>query len=189
MYKHSIQRHRYDIIITNTIWNYLKEEILQQKAADALAELICQCVLRKPGPNDKLIKNICTLTCMDASETPQAAVICSMEVIDEQDILSSGTNTRKSRTKVHAPSGTDDRSRIEGFISRRGSELVLRCLCEKLGAALFEKLPKLWDYLTEILLPTTVENVTAEDEQKIMHSIESVKDPQTLINNIQVKLN
>ncbi|XP_023528568.1 TATA-binding protein-associated factor BTAF1 [Cucurbita pepo subsp. pepo] len=163
-----------------------QEEILQQKAADALAELICQCVLRKPGPNDKLIKNICTLTCMDASETPQAAVICSMEVIDEQDILSSGTSTRKSRTKVHTLSGTDDRSRIEGFISRRGSELVLRCLCEKLGDALFGKLPKLWDCLTEILLPTTTENVTAEDEQKIMHTIESVKDPQTLINNIQV---
>lgn len=163
-----------------------QEEILQQKAADALAELICQCVLRKPGPNDKLIRNICTLTCMDTSETPQAAVICSMEVIDEQDLLSSGTSSRKSRTKVHTPSGTDDRSRIEGFISRRGSEFVLRCLCEKLGDALFEKLPKLWDYLTEILLPTTVENVTAEDEQKIMHTIESVKDPQTLINNIQV---
>lgn len=166
----------------------MKEEILQQKAADALAELICQCVRRKPGPNDKLIKNICTLTCMDASETPQAAVFCSMEVIDEQDILSSGTSTRKSKTKVHTVSGTDDRSRIEGFISRRGSELVLRCLCEKLEDALFEKLPKLWDYLTEVLLPTPIENATVEDEQKILHTIESVKDPQTLINNIQVTL-
>ena len=34
-----------------------QEEVLQKMAADALAEIIAQCVGRKPGPNDKLIKN------------------------------------------------------------------------------------------------------------------------------------
>ncbi|GLT87547.1 hypothetical protein SLE2022_056260 [Rubroshorea leprosula] len=158
-----------------------QEEILQQKAAEALAELIYHCIVRRPSPNDKLVKNICSLTCMDPSETPQAAVISSMEIIDDQDFLSSGTNTGKSKSKVHVIAGSEDRSRVEGFISRRGSELALRHLCEKFGASLFDKLPKLWDCLTEVLKPST-----AADEQQIVLAVESVKDPQILINNIQL---
>ncbi|KAG8086577.1 hypothetical protein GUJ93_ZPchr0010g10708 [Zizania palustris] len=60
-----------------------QEEILQDKAADALAELIFSCVGRKPGPNDKLTKNLCTLACTDVSETPQAAVINSIQIGDD----------------------------------------------------------------------------------------------------------
>ncbi|GAB2283426.1 btaf1 RNA polymerase II, B-TFIID transcription factor-associated, 170kDa, variant 2 [Dionaea muscipula] len=47
-----------------------QEEILQDKAADALAELISYCVMRRPGPVEKLVKNICSLTWMDPLETP-----------------------------------------------------------------------------------------------------------------------
>ncbi|XVE62439.1 hypothetical protein DITRI_Ditri06bG0118400 [Diplodiscus trichospermus] len=158
-----------------------QEEILQQKAAEALAELIYHCIARKPSPNDKLIKNICSLTCTDSSETPQAAVISSMEIIDDQDFLSLGASTGKQKSKVHMLAGGEDRSRVEGFISRRGSELALRHLCEKFGPTLFEKLPKLWDCVTEVLIPGS-----PSDEQQIVQAVESVKDPQILINNIQV---
>ncbi|KAH7571607.1 hypothetical protein JRO89_XS04G0098900 [Xanthoceras sorbifolium] len=157
------------------------EEMLQQKAAEALAELIYHCIARKPGPNDKLVKNICSLTCMDPCETPQAGVISSMEIIDDQDFLSFGSNTGKQKSRVHMLAGGEDRSRVEGFISRRGSELALRHLCEKFGASLFDKLPKLWDCLTEVLVPGS-----CSDEEKITLAIESVKDPQILINNIQL---
>lgn len=68
-----------------------KEELLQRKSAEALAELISRCIARKPSPNDKLIKNICNLTCMDPCETPQAAVLSSMEIVDDQDFLSLGS--------------------------------------------------------------------------------------------------
>ncbi|PPD71072.1 hypothetical protein GOBAR_DD32050 [Gossypium barbadense] len=158
-----------------------QEEILQQKAAEALAELIYHCIARKPSPNDKLIKNICSLACSDPSETPQAAVINSMEIIDDQDFLSFGTSTGKPKSKVHMLAGAEDRSKVEGFISRRGSELALRHLCEKFGPTLFEKLPKVWDCITEVLLPSS----PSEDHQ-ILQAVESVKDPQILINNIQV---
>lgn len=158
-----------------------QEEILQQKTADALAELISHCITRKPGPNDKLIKNICSLTCMDPSETPQARVISSLEVIDDQDFLTFGSTAGKQKSKVPMLAGGEDRSRIEGFISRRGSELALKHLCEKFGAFLFDKLPKLWDCLTEVLVPGS-----PADEHRIELAIESVKDPQILINNIQV---
>lgn len=163
----------------------MKEEKLQEKAAEALAELIGYCISRKPTPNDKLIKNVCSSTCMDPRETPLASVIGSMEIIDDQDLLSFGTATSKPKSKVQTMAGGEDRSKVEGFISRRGSELALRHLCEKFGASLFDKLPKLWDCLTEILKPISTESLTANDKQ-FSETIDSVKDPQILINNIQV---
>lgn len=158
-----------------------QEEILQQKAAEALTELICRCIARKPSPNEKLIKNICSLTCMDPCETPQAGIVGSMEIIDDQDFLSFGGSIGKQKSKVHMLAGGEDRSRVEGFISRRGSELALKSLCKKFGASLFDKLSKLWDCLTEVLVPGSPAN-----EQQIAERIDNVKDPQVLINNMQV---
>ncbi|XP_045827656.1 TATA-binding protein-associated factor BTAF1 isoform X1 [Trifolium pratense] len=162
-----------------------QEEILQTKSAEALAELIYHCVSRRPCPNDKLIKNICSLTCMDPSETPQAKLICSMESIDDQGLLSFRTPVNKQKSKVHVLTG-EDRSKAEGFISRRGSELALKLLCEKFGVLLFDKVPKLWDCLTEVLKPSSYESLLAATEKHDTVAIESVSDPQTLINNIQV---
>ncbi|XP_050367441.1 TATA-binding protein-associated factor BTAF1 [Argentina anserina] len=162
-----------------------QEEVLQQKAAEALAELISDCISRRPSPNDKLIKNICNLTCMDPSETPQAANLSSVDIVDDQD-LSLGTNSSKQKTKIHMVAGSEDRSRVEGFISRRGSELALRHLCMKFGNSLFDKLPKLWDCLTEVLKPSGNESLNLENEVIIIQAMESVRDPQLLINNIQV---
>ncbi|CAN4128279.1 unnamed protein product [Withania somnifera] len=151
-----------------------QEEILQSKAAEALAELIYRCMGRKPGPNDKLIKNLCSLTCMDPCETPQAGVLNSIEIIEEQDLLSSGSSSNRHKSKVHMLSPGEDRSKVEGFISRRGSELALKFLCETLGGSL------------EVLKLCSLEGMTAEDERLIAQAIELVKDPQNLINNIQV---
>ncbi|KAI4324095.1 hypothetical protein L6164_023659 [Bauhinia variegata] len=162
-----------------------QEEILQTKSAEALAELMYDCVARRPCPNDKLIKNICGLTCMDPSETPQAKYISSMESIEEQGLLSFGTSVGKQKSKVHVLAG-DDRSKVEGFISRRGAELSLRLLCEKFGSSLFDKLPKLWDCLTEVLKPISSESSPAIDEKQVFMAIGSGCDPQILINNIQV---
>jgi TATA-binding protein-associated factor len=164
-----------------------QEEVLQDKAADALAELICSCVGRKPGPNDKLTKNLCTLTCTDASETPQAAIINSMQVVEDQNLLSIGKRFSSHRSRGHTASVSEERSKMEGFISRRGSELAFKHLCEKFGPSLFEKLPKLWDCLTEFLKPVKTEDCPKDDTSiaQLGRSYED-KDPQSLINNIQV---
>lgn len=122
---------------------------------------------------------------MDPCETPQAAVINSLEMIDDHDLFSFGTNTGKQKSKVQILAGCDDRSKVEGFISRRGSEFALRHICEKFGALLFEKLPKLWDCLTDVLKPSSTESSTLEKNQ-IAPTIQSFQDPQRLINNIQV---
>ncbi|KAI7989197.1 TATA-binding protein-associated factor BTAF1 [Camellia lanceoleosa] len=133
-----------------------QEEILQNKAAEALAELISHCIARKPSPNDKLIKNLCSLSCMEPCETAQAAALSFVETIEDQDLLSFGSSTGKQKSKVHMLASGEDQSRVEGFISRRGSELALKHLCKKF------------------------------DEKDITQVIESIKDPQILINNIQV---
>ncbi|KAI3887669.1 hypothetical protein MKX03_010191 [Papaver bracteatum] len=134
-----------------------QEEILQQKAAEALAELISCCITRKVKANDKLIKNLCSMTCTDPCETPQDATMKSAEIIEDQDLLVFGKSEANQKTKVHLLAGTEDQSRLEGFISRRGSELALKHLCEKFGVALFNKLPKLWDCVTEVLKPEITE--------------------------------
>lgn len=162
---------------------YIQEEVLQDKAADALAELIFSCVGRKPGPNEKLTKNLCTLTCSDASETPQATIINSMQIIEDQNLLTIGKRFSSHKSRGHVTSGSDERLKTEGFISRRGSELALKHLCEKFGSSLFDKLPKLWDCLTEFL-----KSVQTEDDLNVAQLGRSCedKDPQSLINNIQV---
>nr|XP_043627435.1 TATA-binding protein-associated factor BTAF1 [Erigeron canadensis] len=157
-----------------------QEEVLQNMAAEALAELIYHCVLRKPSPNDKLIQKLCGLVCMDHSETPQAGTLKSIEIIEEQDHLPFGTNSTKTKPKVHMLGG-EDRSKVEGFICRRGSEYALKHLCNKFGPSLFEKLPKLWDCLTEVLKP-----VTLGDEGHASQTLDLKIDPQVLINNIQL---
>ncbi|XP_006646908.1 TATA-binding protein-associated factor BTAF1 isoform X1 [Oryza brachyantha] len=165
-----------------------QEEVLQDKAADALSELIFSCVGRKPGPNDKLTKNLCTLTCTDASETPQAAIINSIQVIEDQNLLSIGKRFSNHKSRGQMTSGGEDRSKLEGFISRRGSELAFKHLCEKFGASLFEKLPKLWDCLTEFLKPVKAGDDLMKEDPNIAQLGRSYEDkePQSLINNIQV---
>lgn len=162
-----------------------QEEMLQSKAAEALAELISSCIPRKPGPNDKLIKNLCSLTCMDPSETPQAAALSSTDTIEEHELLSFGSNSSRQKSKLHMLASGEDRARVEGFISRRGAELALKYLCQKLGGSLFNSLPKLWDCLVEVFKPGNPEALTAQ-EDLFSSSIDCVKDPQLLINNIQV---
>ncbi|MCL7026697.1 hypothetical protein MKW94_014094 [Papaver nudicaule] len=161
-----------------------QEEILQQKAAEALAELISCCITRKVKANDKLIKNLCSMTCTDPCETPQAATMKSTDIIEDQDLLVFGKGGANQKTKVHLLAGTEDRSRLEGFISRRGSELALKHLCEKFGAALFNKLPKLWDCLTEVLKPDITEGPMLGDDQ--LGTPTKDETLQLLINNIQV---
>ncbi|KAI4370311.1 hypothetical protein MLD38_018674 [Melastoma candidum] len=157
-----------------------QEEILQQMAAEALAELISCCISRKPSPNEKLIRNLCALTCMDPQETPQAGVVNTIEMINDQ-FLSSSSTSNKHKSKLHMLAGGEDRSRIEGFLSRRGSERSLRYLSNKFGASLFDSLPKLWDCLTEVLKPAN-----HVDDKEVGLAINAITDPQILVNNIQV---
>uniref|UniRef100_A0A7N0U9X5 TATA-binding protein-associated factor BTAF1 n=1 Tax=Kalanchoe fedtschenkoi TaxID=63787 RepID=A0A7N0U9X5_KALFE len=163
-----------------------QEEALQLKAAESLAELISHCIGSRPAAVEKIIKNICSLICSDPIETPQAALICADEVTDNLDQFVFGNSIGKQKAKVNLISGGEDRLRGEGYISRRGSELALKQVCGKFGPSLFEKVPRIWDCLTEVLKPCSHEGPVPLDEKKSSLALESFKDPQMLINNIQL---
>lgn len=163
-----------------------QEEILQQLAADALAETIAQCVGRKPSPNEKLTKNLCTLTCADPAETPQATQANALTINLDDIEISSCLRTGGFKPRTHAISSGEERSRIEGVITRRGAEFALKSLCSKFGGSLFEKLSKLWDCLTEALCLPVTNGTLGTQSWRGMGTIEQTADPQALINNLQV---
>lgn len=164
---------------------FLQEEVLQRPAADALAEVISQCVGRKPSPNDKLIKNLSVLTCADPLETPVATA--ANAVSEDTDIGVSGKINTGVKVKPQGGSSSEERSRIEGAIARRGAELALKSLCDKFRGSLFEQLSKLWDCLTESLgqgIPVSVASSFTWNEV-VLPDLKA--DAQALVNNLQVR--
>lgn len=160
-----------------------QDDILQQLAADALAEIIVQCVGRKPSPNEKLTKNICSLTCSDPVATPQASE-ASAKTINFDDL--GIAKVSNSRQKPQVLSSAEERSRMEGAITRRGAEFALRSLCDKFGGLLFEKLPKLWECLTEALNLCASNGSEGTGPLSCPGTLDQHGEPQALINNLQV---
>ncbi|KAH7295287.1 hypothetical protein KP509_27G041200 [Ceratopteris richardii] len=160
-----------------------QEELLQQLAAEALAETIAQCVGRKPSPNEKLTKNICILTLSDPGETPLATE-ANAKLINFDELIT--TKFSNSSQKSQGVSTAEERSRMEGAITRRGAEFVLRSLCDRFGTLLFEKLPRLWDCLTEALTLSSANGSEVKGSSCFTPAVEQHGEPQSLINNLQV---
>lgn len=161
----------------------LQEEALQQPAAEALAEVIVQCVGRKPSPNEKLIKNLCALTCADPVETPKATLANAVSVnMEENEAAPVGKGSKNSKGPLL--SASEERSRLEGAITRRGAELALKSLCVRFGSSLLDQLPKLWDCLTEGLGQPATSITNATHPSVLLPALTA--DPQALITNLQV---
>ncbi|KAG6551134.1 hypothetical protein Mapa_007369 [Marchantia paleacea] len=163
-----------------------QEEVLQRPAAEALAEVISQCVGRKPSPNDKLIKNLSVLTCADPVETPVATAANAVPVSEDADIGASGKTNTGVKVKLQGGSSSEERSRIEGAIARRGAELALKALCDKFKGSLFEQLSKLWDCLTESLGQGIAVSVASSFTWNEVVLPDLKADAQALVNNLQV---
>ncbi|KAL3681420.1 hypothetical protein R1sor_024376 [Riccia sorocarpa] len=163
-----------------------QEEILQRPAAEALAEVINQCVGRKPSPNDKLIKNLSALTSADPVETPTATAANASPFNEDVDVGSSGKSSTAVKVKPQVSSMSEEKARIEGAIARRGAELALKALCDKFSVNLFEQLPKLWDCLTESLGQgiEVSEGTSFKWTEVVLPELKS--DAQALINNLQL---
>lgn len=155
-----------------------------------MAEVIAQCVGRKPSPNDKLIKNLCALTCADPSETPQATAENADNLLYENGTNQLGKVHNEEKTKNLTLNVAEERLKIEGAISRHGAELALEALSLKFREALFDKLPKLWDCITEALgrVRALAGHSEASKGSKVCTQQDSkAVDPQALINNLQVR--
>lgn len=140
-----------------------------------------QCDGRKPRPNEKLIKNLCALTCADPVETPKATQTNAVAITaEESETPISGKGNKHG--KLPPVSVTDERARAEGAVTRRGAELALKSLCDKFGSALLDQLPKLWDCLTESLGQSAL---STSDQYSVALPILTA-EPQALITNLQV---
>eukprot|EP00897_Mesotaenium_endlicherianum_P006570 jgi/Mesen1/5941/ME000301S05068 len=134
------------------------EEVLQLQAAVALAEIVARCIERKPSPNDKLLRNICSLACADPVETPP--VSAANGDADDEDEAAAKSLEASSRGKkdggkggasAAGPASQAEREEREGRIMRCGAVLTLRALADAQGPALFKALPRLWDCATDAL--------------------------------------
>eukprot|EP00850_Spirogloea_muscicola_P014835 SM000109S14149 [mRNA] locus=s109:214433:222842:- [translate_table: standard] len=106
---------------------------LQARAATALAAVVVHCCNRQPSPNDKLIRNLCVLA-TTAAENGE------------------GQDGKEVRA---AEAGS--RLKAQGSVSQRGAEAALRALAAQLpGSQLLEKLPRLWDIVTEAVPAATL---------------------------------
>ena len=107
-----------------------RDELLQTRAADALAGLIKLCVGRTPSPVGKIAGNVCALACADRAETPNALV--------EADAPS----------ECGAKEVLSDMSELsDAAVARRGAEATLRALSSAFGASVFTSAPKLWELM------------------------------------------
>lgn len=147
------------------------EYLLQKLLADALAELICICIDRKPSPS-KMLKNICRMACCDPMEVPSPSLDdcahCESNDLGLMSILWVG-----KQFDPRSPEMTVSR------ISRRGSEAVLGALAARLEGKLFEQLPQLWLHMANGL-------ETPEDsaETKSLQMLD--KELPDVINSLQI---
>lgn len=113
-----------------------ESEIQFQKLfAENLANFIILCHCRKAAVN-KMVENICSMSSenqtMDFEEEQQDLI---------EKIERSGIN---SALKVESAESQENQP-----VSKRGANLVLQYLAEKLGSSIFEILPSLWTQMTQ----------------------------------------
>ena len=188
-----------------------QDELLQRHAARALAIVIHRSVDRRPSPNDKLVRNVASLLCSDPSETPPATE-ANQDDDEPNDGVAVNNNGNNNKAPIGAEVGVgskggenvtkDERQRIEGWVSRRGSEAAIGELAGIFGEKLLVKLPRLWELLTEVWRPAGaegsflegagtcvegVENAIARDVKALGDGREVMTYPaQTLISSFQV---
>ena len=105
-----------------------------------------------PNPTDKIVKNLCTFICQDVDYAPVFSE--SKHLLDGiLMVAKSVLPTGKPTPKLKANSETDALTPVTGFkLIRRGAQLALRDIAEKMGGRLFDALPVLWECIVQPML-------------------------------------
>ncbi len=141
--------------IIRSVMNSIKFEEnldLQERSARAVAHLIEVCCRpeAKSNPSGKIVKNLCAFVCQDTTITPVFdSAKATLEGIPSIKDLAMGS-TKEEQAEVVAGDS-------EGRLIRRGAQVALNAVAKHFGAALFIKVPALWDGVAAGLL-----NVTAK---------------------------
>uniref|UniRef100_A0A2A4JRU2 TATA-binding protein-associated factor 172 n=1 Tax=Heliothis virescens TaxID=7102 RepID=A0A2A4JRU2_HELVI len=138
-------------------------EELQQNSAETLAALLSQLVNREPCPNNKVLVNLKAFLRCDPEYTPRISLESTEEANGDSGSGDSG-HEGKGEQMPHGPASDgqtqrhpdallphEDEARKLLRIQRRGATLALTSLATYFGEELPEKLPKLWEFITEPL--------------------------------------
>lgn len=123
---------------------------MQRRFARALASLIKLCVdpdyAAPPAAANKILINLTSFLCQDAGFIPQVAASPTTGIV---------THRKKKPVKTPksaAPTNGEEPAPNEDFVTRRGAQAALSAIIDAFGAEVFDKVPKLWDLMTQALL-------------------------------------
>lgn len=166
--------------LIRSLMNGIKYEAnpdLQKRTATALASFISLCneagASMKSNPSDKIVKNVCSFLCQDATMTPLFTKFktTTKGIITPRDVGGSEQNGASvvPTSKVAAlgvaavnDEVEDDANRKTKLV-RRGAEYCLQALASKFESTLFEQVPRLWMGAAQSLATMTAEGLDALD--------------------------
>ncbi|KAK2155101.1 hypothetical protein LSH36_249g03073 [Paralvinella palmiformis] len=181
---------------------------LQVLAAESISHLCLLCVGRLPCPTPKIIKNLITMLCSDPSFTPVIGqempdanatdlppdascdkysgiltLYTQQMALEESHGRSSSVLKKASSVSSDLPlpevlTDTNDNKR-QLLIQRRGAILALTAITRESGPELVDKMPNLWEVLSENmqkvqLIDMDSENVKSNEEEacKLVQSLQ-----------------
>ncbi|KAJ9524538.1 hypothetical protein QJQ45_024108, partial [Haematococcus lacustris] len=169
--------------------------------AAGLAELLLLCAHRTPCPNDKLVRNICSMAWGDPAATPSAAAAAeAAEAQERQAAALSSPGGKDSIALPQTPKAangipTDDGAAVAlvadaaaaaaaqaatatspaaaaAKIARMGAEAALRATCTAFGPKLWTALPTLWTLVAAPLTAVVQAAGVVADLQPVVHALQ-----------------
>ncbi|GAA6038936.1 hypothetical protein JCM8097_000582 [Rhodosporidiobolus ruineniae] len=144
--------------LIRSITNSIKAEDnpdLQARSARSIAAFIDLCSsptsTLRANPSDKLAKNLCTFLCQDTTRTPIFAATKSSTagILTLQYNPARGTAEKPSAKEAQP---VESEEQVAAKLVYRGAQLALSELAERFEDQLLERVPKLWNCMSDALL-------------------------------------
>ncbi|KAG9012882.1 TATA-binding protein-associated factor mot1 [Tulasnella sp. 427] len=165
---------------------YEENADLQERAALSVVDFVTYIssipVTTKVNPAEKIVKNLCTFVCADESLTPIFAEnTTKLNGIAQfkRHIPAARLRERNKPYRVEMPEDWLSPSKLQ----RRGALQALSSFGDRLGPNLFDRLPKLWECMSEGLFSTYSANLDLKERDEV-ESGQSVVDNLTVIQGI-----
>ena len=143
-----------------------RDEKLQVKAAESIADMMNLCTSRKPSPNDKLLKNVTSMVCGDETETLKAG---STEEEEEPE------DTAAKKKKKSVACIVEEETISDATVARLGGEAVIRAVSKKFGADVFEKLGALETLMVKPISQPSKDGADAAALQSLVDALQLLK--------------
>ncbi|KAK8150645.1 TATA-binding protein-associated factor mot1 [Beauveria asiatica] len=151
-------------------------QILQSRSSDTIARLVQLFADRgRRGPADKVVANLVKFSCVEVAETPEFPVHAT-----KRDVILSMS---KEEDRVdHADAAKWAREAKAARVTRRGAKEALEILARIYGAAIFETVPSLRNYMEQPLikafsgeLPETAKDPEDSFGQEIVDALSVIR--------------